>query len=76
MPCLLLPPAEAADSTSAARINREIEALQGQVGKVWKATMGKLTGQQGNATKCDTTSQTCQVQAGTVGESIKTQIRN
>lgn len=75
--CLVLPPGQAMpNSGAAAKINREIEALQGQVSKAWNATVGKLTQQQASSTECDTTSQTCQMQAGTVGESIKTQKSN
>lgn len=71
--CLLLPPGQSMGSSdTTTKINREIEALQGQVSKAWNATVGKLT-QQASSTECDTTSQTCQTQAGTVGESIKTQ---
>jgi hypothetical protein len=74
--CLLLPPGQAMGSSdTTTKINREIEALQGQVSKAWNATVGKLT-QQASSAECDTTSQTCQTQAGTVGESIKTQKRN
>lgn len=75
--CLLLPPGQAmASSGAAAKINREIEALHGQVSKARNATVGKLTQHQVSSTECDTTSQTCQTQAGTVGESIKTQKSN
>jgi len=75
--CLFLPPGQAMGSSdTTTKINREIEALQGQVSKAWNATVGKLAQQQASSTECDTTSQTCQTQAGTVGESIKTQKHN
>lgn len=75
--CLFLPPGQAMTSSgAAAKINREIEALQGQVSTAWNATVGKLLQHQARSTECDTTSQTCQTQAGTVGESIKTQKSN
>lgn len=48
----------------------------GQVSKAWDATVGKLAQQQASSTECDKTSQTCRTQAGTVGESIKTQKLN
>lgn len=69
--CSLLTPAQiTATYGPGDKINQQIDALSGQVGKLWGATVGKLT--QPKTDECDLETQCPNTHPGTAGETIKT----